>query len=295
MSALEFRIDSAAFPIAKIEGKADAVQAFSIGHETCAVQFLQVTQSGTLLDFLGRQKRAGKAVRIVTPFLPERYLAPVQERLRALFQQECFADSVVIVNDLGLMIYLHKIDPARCICLGRTLLFSFDYTPWGEAIFASESEAVQAVMRQVNLWDDEKLAFFRACHGTEIEANLTAGTLESLQKIQRAGWKVNVHKDTFLYGTQRSCFVKRFSRDPACCTTECHRLERLELSQLWEPVDFYAKPEGMPFPEPLFLRGNQILGAGRAVPRADFDGIILDGIHLCEMGNRYENAIKSTS
>lgn len=274
MSTYELRIDGSTFdPVENV----DTIQAFSIGHETCAVKFLQVTCQKSHLDFLEAQRQRGKEIRIVTPFIPQLYLDAVKERLQALFQQECFTNSVVIVNDLGLMCYIHKEDPARRVCLGRSLLFSFDYTPWGEAMSASESEAVKAVVRQVNFWDDEKLAFFRRFHVTEIEANLTAGTRDSLKKIQEAGFKVNVHKGSFLYGTQRSCFVKRFSRNPdACCEMECEGLERLELSELWEDANFYPRIEGMPFPEHLFLRGNQILGAERTTLCEDFDGIILD-------------------
>lgn len=278
MSTFEIRIDGTGF---RVEGNVGEIRAFSIGHETCAVKFLQVTHQKRLLDFLKTQKRAGKEIRIVTPFIPQTYLDAVKERLQALFQQECFMDSVVIVNDLGLMSYIHKADPDRRICLGRSLLFSFDYTPWGTDIFCSESETVQAVVRQVNFWDDEKLAFFRKYHVTEVEANLTTGTRESLKKVQEAGFKVNVHKSTFLYGTQRSCFVKRFSQNPAvCCETKCEHIERLELSKMWEAADFYPKIKEVPFPESLFLRGNQILGAERTALCEGFDGIILDSVYL---------------
>lgn len=278
MSTYEIRIDGTRF---HAEGNLDEMQVFSIGHETCAAKFLQVTHQKRLLDYLKVQERSGKEIRIVTPFIPQTYWDAVKERLQALFQQECFVDSVVVVNDLGLMSYIHKEDPGRRICLGRSLLFSFDYTPWGTDIYCSESKAVQTVVRQVNFWDDEKLSFFRSYHVTEVEANLTANTRESLKKVQKAGFKVNVHKGTFLYGTQRSCFVKRFSENPAtCCETECERLECLELSELWEAAGFHSKMDGMPFPEPLFLRGNQILGAARTALCEGFDNIILDSAYF---------------
>lgn len=273
MSTYEMRIDWLGFNTQK---NYDNIQSFSIGHESCIIKFLMVIQQKNLLDFVKKQKKEGKQIRIITPFVPEKHLDEMKEVMKEIFREECFKDSVIIVNDFGLMSYINRIDEGRKMCLGRSLLFCLDYAPWGRQIYESESEQIQKVVSQISFYDDEKMEFYRSYHVTEIEANLTAGTMESLKAVQEAGFKVNVHKTSFLYGTQRSCYIKRYSTNQCCCGTECECVEELELDELWEDAGYYKKTDDINFPNPLYLRGNQIYGKAYDIPCDGFDGIIMD-------------------
>ena len=273
MGTYEMRIDRLGFDI---EQNYDTIQSFSIGHESCIIKFFKVIQQTDLLDFVRRQKEAGREIRIITPFVPEQHLDEMKEVIKSICKEECFKDSVIIVNDFGLMSYIHKIDENRKMCLGRSLLFSFDYAPWGHKIYENEPEKIQKVVAQINFYDDEKMEFYRGYHVSEIEVNLTAGTIDSLKEIQKAGFKVNVHKGSFLYGTQRSCYIRRCSAEQNCCGTECEYAEELEIEEFWGGAGYYKKPDDIAFPNPLYLRGNQICGKAHDIPCDCFDGIIVD-------------------
>ncbi len=273
MSTYEVRIDRLGFDTEK---KYDNIQTFSMGHESCILKFFMIMRQRNLLDFVKKQKAAGRQIRIITPFVPQKHLDEMLETINRVCEEECFRDSVIVVNDFGLMSYIHRMDENRRICLGRSLLFSLDYAPWGRKIYENESEQIQKVISQVNFCDDEKMEFYRGYNVSEIEVNLTEATTESLKEVQKAGFKVNVHKESFLYGTQRSCYVRRYHPAQNCCGMECEYAEELELDELWGTMGYYKKTDDIEFPTPLYLRGNQIYGEAYDVSCDWADGVIVN-------------------
>ena len=273
MNAYEMRIEQLNFNTTAIY---DNIQAFSIGHESCIIKFFKVIQNPILLEFVEKQKNAGKQIRIITPFIPEKHLEKIKSVMKKICNEQCFQNSVIIINDFGLMNYIHRIDESRQMCLGRNLLACFDYAPWGHEIYESENLSIQKVIAQVSFYDDEKMDFFRQYNITEIETNLTEATIESLKEIKKAGFKINVNQSSFLYGLQRSCYIKRYSTNQTCSGMECECPEKLELDELWCGAGFYKTNENINFPLPLYIRGNQIYGKAYNIPCDWADGIIIN-------------------
>lgn len=273
MAALEMRIDRLNF-----DTTADYshIQSFSIGHESCIVKFFKIIRHTNLLNFVNEQKKNEKPIRIITPFVPEKHLDSMKFTMEKICRQKCFENSTIIVNDFGLMNYIFKIDPKRQMCLGRSLSVCFDYAPWGHKIYENESSQIQDVASQISFYDDEKMEFYSRYNITEIEANFTKNTIESLKNIQKAGFKVNVHQSTFLYGIQRSCYIKRYHVKQTCTGTECEYARRIELDSLWDNTGFFEASENIEFPSPLYLRGNQIYGKAYNIPCDWADRIIVD-------------------
>lgn len=271
MSHYEMRIDQLNF---HTEAEYDDIQSFSIGHESCIVKFFKVIREPRLLDFVERQKKAGKRIRIVTPFIPERHLDEMKTVLKDTLARPVFEDSVIVSNDFGLINYLHRVDGMRRMCLGRSLIACFDYAPWGRSIYEGELPAIQKVVAQVSLYDEKKMDFFQRYQVTEAEADLTKGSVASLRKLQQAGFRVNVHRFSILYGTQRSCYLRRRSPYQTCSGIECEQTERLEPKQLWDSTGFYEIPSDTNFPA-MYLRGNQICGRSQDISCDWADGIIL--------------------
>lgn len=251
------------------------IQAFSIGHESCIIKFLRIIRHTTLLDFLEKQKSFGKQIRIITPFVPERHLDEMKVAINEICNESCFKDSIIIINDLGLMHYIRKVDQKRKMCLGRSLLVCFDYAPWGHQIYEDESARIQKAVSQVSFYDDEKLSFFRQYNVTEIEADITKGSADSLKAVQEAGFKINIHMSSFLYGIQRSCYIRRCRTLQNCSGMECESAQKLELDELWCGEGFYKAAEDVPFPSPLYLYGNQIYGKAYEISCDWADGIIV--------------------
>ncbi len=273
MNSYEMRIDQLNF---NTTASYDNISAFSIGHESCIIKFFKVIQNPILLEFVERQKKIGKQIRIITPFVPEKHLDKVKAVIKEVCNKQCFQNSVLIVNDFGLMNYIHRIDESRQMCLGRNLLACFDYAPWGYKIYETETLSIQKVITQVSFYDDEKMDFFKQYNITEIEANLTKPTIESLKEIQKAGFKINVYQSSFLYGLQRSCYIKRYSINQTCSGMECEYPEILELDELWCGAGFYKMNENIDFPLPLYIRGNQIYGKAYDIPCDWADRIIIN-------------------
>lgn len=273
MNIYEMRIDRLNFDT---NVNYDNVQAFSIGHESCILKFFKVIRHPDLRKFIEQEKNEGKQIRIITPFVPEKHLAEMKDVLIGLNNVQCFCNSVIIVNDLGLMRYIHSLDENRKMCLGRSLLACFDYAPWGHRIYEAEDLQIQKAVSQVSLYDDEKMNFFRKYNVVETEADLTEKTAESLKKIQKAGFKVYVYQSTFLYGVQRSCYIKRHNADQSCSGMECEYSEELHLDELWCGLGFYKMQENICFPSPLYIRGNQIYGKALDISCDWADGIIIN-------------------
>lgn len=272
MNAYEMRINQLRFNTA---ASYDNISAFSIGHESCITKFFKVIQNPILLKFVEGQKKIGKQIRIITPFVPEKHLDKVKAVIKEVCNRPCFQNSVIIVNDFGLMNYIHRIDESRQMCLGRNLLACFDYAPWGYKIYEAETLSIQKVIAQVSFYDDEKMDFFKQYNITEIETNLTKATIESLKEIQKAGFKINVYRSSFLYGLQRSCYIKRYSINQTCSGMECECPEILELDELWCGAGFYKTNENIDFPLPLYICGNQIYGKAYEIPCDWADRIII--------------------
>lgn len=270
MSCRELRIDRMDFPAEADYGE---VQSFGIGHESCVLKFIKVIRDPGLLEFAGRQKEAGRTIRIVTPFIPERHLNEVKAVLQEALARPVFEDSTVVVNDLGLMNYLHRVDGMRRMRLGRSLISCFDYAPWGRSIYENESPSVQKAVAQVSLYDEEEMALFRRYQVTEVEADLTEGSAESLKELQKEGFQVYVHRSSILYGTQRSCWIRRRSPGHTCGGGECERAERLEPDRLWDGAGFFEIPPDTNFPV-MYLRGNQICAQPHDISCGWADGMI---------------------
>lgn len=273
MNAYEMRIDQLNFNTGADYGN---IQSFSIGHESCILKFFKVIRNPGLRKFIEKEKNAGKQIRIITPFVPEKHLTEMKDVLIELNNVKCFCNSVIIVNDLGLMRYIHGLDESRKMCLGRSLIACFDYAPWGYRIYEAEDLQIQEAVSQVSLYDDEKMNFFKKHNVVETEADLTEKTAESLKKIQKAGFKVYVHQSSFLYGLQRSCYIKRHNADQSCSGIECEYSEKLYLDELWCGLGFYKMQENFDFPSPLYIRGNQIYGKAQGISCGWADGIIIN-------------------
>lgn len=278
MNTYEMRIDQLTF---NTIGAYNNIEAFSIGHESCIIKFFKVIRDQVLLEFIKNQYKLGKQIRIITPFVPEQHLEEIKDLIFHLCQEECFQNSIIIVNDLGLMHYIHRIDPTRQMCLGRNLLSCFDHAPWGHRIYESELPHIQKIIAQVSFYDDEKMDFFRQYHIAEIESNLTEGSTDSLKEIQKAGFKINIYQSSFLYGIQRSCYIRRYNADQTCNGTECESPELLELDKLWCGAGFYQMKEPINFPSPLYLRGNQIYGKTHNILCDWADRIIVSPESFC--------------
>lgn len=281
MNTYEMRIDQENF---NTDINYDNIQAFSIGHESCILKFFRVIRNPSLLKFIEKEKNMGKQIRILTPFIPEKHLAEIKVVLTEINNMPCFRNSLIIVNDLGLMHYIHKIDENRQMCLGRNLLACFDYAPWGHKIYESEDLQIQKAVSQVSLYDDEKIDFFKRYNVVETEADLTKNTVESLKEIQKAGFKVNIYQSSFVYGLQRSCYIKRYNNNQSCSGMECEYPEKLDLDELWCGAGFYKPQENINFPFPLYIRGNQIYGSAHGIPCGWADSIIISP----EQNNTYE-------
>lgn len=272
MNTYEMRIDRLNF---NTNINYNNIQAFSIGHESCILKFFKIIRNPNLLKFIEKEKNMGKRIRIITPFVPEMHLAEIKAVLTEINNMPYFRDSLIIVNDLGLMHYIHKMDENRHMCLGRNLLACFDYAPWGHKIYESEDLQIQKVVSQVSLYDDEKMEFFKNYNVVETEADLTDNTAESLKEIQKAGFRVNIHQSTFTYGLQRSCYIKRYNTAQSCDGIECEYSEKLDLDELWCGTGFYKAQESIDFPSPLYIRGNQVYGKAHNIPCDWADGIII--------------------
>lgn len=283
MTTYEMRIDRLNF---NTDINYDNIQAFSIGHESCILKFFKVIRNNELLKFIDKEKNLGKQIRIITPFIPERHLAEIKDVLAEINNIKCFHNSVIIVNDLGLMHYIHKMNENRQLCLGRNLLACFDYAPWGHRIYESEDLHIQKAVSQVSLYDDEKMDFFKKYNVTETEADVTKRTVKSLKEIQKSGFRVNIYKSSFTYGLQRSCYIKRYNIDQGCSGMECEYSEKLDLDELWCRAEFYKEQENINFPSPLYIRGNQIYGRAHDIPCDWADSIIISP----EQNNTYKGA-----
>lgn len=106
----ELRIDRLGFDVNKSYHN---ISSFSIWHESCVVKFFEIFRREPLLQFVREQWKLGRSAQILTPFVPERHLDETKCLLDRPFYQECFHDSVIIVNDLGLMRFVRERNPNR--------------------------------------------------------------------------------------------------------------------------------------------------------------------------------------
>jgi len=152
-------------------------------------------------------------------------------------------------------------------------VFSFDFTPWGELIYENETDTVQQVIKQVNLLDDIKLNFFKNYHVVAIESNITQNTAPSLDQIATSGLDVYINDSFFLYGIQRSCYIRRISTDNQCDDEKCDAFIKMKLTGQWEDCAVFLNQTVEYFPSMFFLHGNQICGSKRLDSEHSFNHI----------------------
>lgn len=271
MNLYEMRIDRFNFDTSE---NYDKYNSFSIGHESCIIKFFKIIQNTKFISFLQDQKDKGKDIRILTPFIPQNYLNTMKMTLNNLFKKSLFSESIIIINDLGMLHYIHQLYPHRKFCLGRNLIFSFDFTPWGELIYANETSQIQQIIKQVNLLDNTKIIFFKKYNVTSLESNITPNTFCSLKQLNSLGLDVYINESFFLYGIQRSCYIRRNSPDNQCDYKKCDMCQKITLTNQWEECNFFLNETVKYFPSVLLLRGNQICGQARFHNEHQFNRII---------------------
>lgn len=253
---IEVRIDNRNFNVNADYSKYDS---FSIGHESCIHKFWDIVNNKKNIEFLKVIKKEQKEIKLLTPFIPEKLWDDFSNRFKVLISSELFMNSVIIVNDLGLLTYVHKLETDRKFCMGRSLIFSFEYTPWGDMIYESEDESIKAIIKQLNFYDDDKINYYRKYNVSEIEVNYKPGIYDSIKNIEKKGIRVIVNKRDFLYGIQRSCEVKRKHNNRQDCQSLCDDKTRICLYKIWEQAEYYD-PDNISFPTELYISGNSITG-----------------------------------
>ncbi len=229
------------------------VNTVAVGDDGC---IHKVPKSADAVRAREQIERAGYKFRIVTPKLPELHIDDMVATMKNLHS---IGDNFSLtVNDFGLLYACvkHSILP-KTITMGRTIARSQQDCPWLEHLHKDSREFVEQMRSQNNMYDEQKIDFFRNHNAASIETNWHPQDSSSLMKSRERGLRVGIHLGYPSVAFARACpIAKYFHKSVPECRDLCVRPMAMNFSQIYSGVDYQRVPLANAGIYPFLLLGN---------------------------------------
>lgn len=175
-----------------------------LGHENCPVYYMESRIDECIniltdLDIL---------IKVNIPVVFEEYLEYFKNEIPRL--KSINSAIKFIVNDWGMLKYLHEIYPEEFICVGKGLSFTYGDCPWNEHIMEAEKPEYQEILKAHNMQNDDTISLLKEYNVDEIELSHLTILRRAYEKIKSHGFTVTVNKDFSIVSMSRACHYLRF-------------------------------------------------------------------------------------
>ncbi len=203
------------------------VDSIRFGTEGCVNKFCYI-----MSELLGRQLDL-EFINIVTPRIPEAYTNQVFDLIVKL--DEKYKINSIVINDLGLLYRLKMAGLSfNEIIIGRTLVRSVSYVPWGDYITRDESEEVKRNLLMINMYHKSKLELLKNFNVTGVELCFFPLIDEAIEYLHDNGFMVYVHDKSIIASIGRTCPIVRMNNCMASkCEGLCDNSLNIKLSKTW--------------------------------------------------------------
>lgn len=215
-----------------------------IGTEGCINKFNHITKK--IINF---KNECGfplqNPVKIILPKITEYYN---QNTFRLVKEAaDTYDIEEIVINDFGSLFKINKEFPDRFkIIIGRTLIRCLEYVPWIDHLISPvEDPALIENIRMPTILHKAKIELFKKWNVYGVELNPTTAVFKYFDQIKSTGFKIYMHKNSFIAAIGRTCPVVRYNKKkPIGCHNLCDTLINAEINKIWgvEQTTFFETP-----------------------------------------------------
>lgn len=210
-----------------------------IGHENCPHFYRQ----SNVDEMIQLALQAGLQVRVNLPVLFEEYLEEFKaEAVRLLTQ---YPGVKLIINDWGLLYYLHSACPDVKFVAGKGISFTYGDNPWNEHILKAEKEKYQEMLKAHNMENPDTISQLKLLGVDEIELSDLELSDHAYQHLKSEGFTVTVNKGMSVVTMSRACHCLRFLNkcgEMGNCIQYCTKEIILSIQQYYDMINTELKP-----------------------------------------------------
>lgn len=174
-----------------------------------------------------------KDIHIVTPRIPDKYMEKTVRYIEEV--KEKYGIESIVINDYGLLYKLKGIGMKfNEVIIGRTLIRSLAYVPWGNFIIRDENDSMKENLLMANIFHKSKIEFFKEYDVTGVELCQSPLLKETIEILHENNMKAYVYHNTVIATIGRTCPIVRMKKTTAVdCEHLCDTCYKVELDKVW--------------------------------------------------------------
>ena len=228
-----------------------------LGHENCP-QYYRQSPVREMIDYALDN---GLDVKLNIPVLFEKYLQEFKDVAEDIIEK--YADKVkIIVNDWGLLYYLHCKYPDMKFAAGKGISFSYGDNPWNEHILLAEKEKYQEALKASNFENIHTIEALKELGIDEIEMGDLELSERAYKHLSEMGFFIILNKYMSIATMSRACHCLRFLDkldEMGDCIKYCSKPISLSIRQYYDMAETCNKPvsaETKELQPDMFIDGN---------------------------------------
>lgn len=260
-----------------------------IGHENCPHFYRQMK----IDEMIHLALDAGLKVKVNIPVLFEEYLQEFLSEADRLLNT--YSSVKLVVNDWGLLYYLHQNHPKRRFVAGKGISFTYGDNPWNEHILLAEKEKYREMLKAHNMENPDTVDELKKLGVDEIEMSDLALSEKAFAHIKEEGFTVSVNRKMSVVTMSRSCHCLRFlnkTQEMGNCIQHCTKNIVISIQQYFDMMETQLKelsPETKAMQPDMHVHGN-IIFVNNKESLQEYDCIDVLIVDKRVMGKRDKNA-----
>lgn len=210
-----------------------------VGHENCPHFYKQSEIDNMIICALD----ANLNISVNIPVLFEEYLDEFKAEASRLISK--YPKVKLVVNDWGLLYYLHKKYPDMKFTAGKGISFTYGDNPWNEHILLAEKEKYREILKAHNMENQDTIKELKRLGINEVELSDLALSKKTYEHLKSEGFIVSVNKGISVVTMSRACHCLRFldkCSEIGNCIKYCNKTIILSIQQYFDMMNTELKP-----------------------------------------------------
>ncbi len=264
-----------------------------LGHENCPVYYRQ----SNISEMIDYALNNGLKVKVNIPVLFEDYLEEFKEVADKIVEK--YNTKVkIIVNDWGILYYLHNKYPDLTFCAGKGISFSYGDNPWNEHILLAEKEKYQEALKSSNMENEDTICALKELGVDEIEMADLKLSENAYKHLANEGFTITVNKWMSIATMSRACHCLRFLNKVekmGNCIQYCTKPIVVSIKQYFDMAETKNKPvspETKKIQPDMYIDGNitMVINDKKADDLSFVNNIIYDE-RIMKYGNLWDEIV----
>lgn len=215
------------------------INAVIIGHENCP-HFYKQSKVDEMIQWTLEAKLD---VKVNIPVLFEEYIDDFKIEVNRIIMT--YPEVKLIVNDWGILNYLHEKYPKKKFAAGKGISFTYGDNPWNEHILMAEKEKYREILMAHNMENPDTIEELKRLGINEVELSDLAMSEKACERLKEEGFIVSVNKGMSVVTMSRACHCLRFvdrCSEIGNCIDYCNKSITLSIQQYYDMVNTELKP-----------------------------------------------------